>query len=113
MGKVGLPRVEPILDVVIDVTILVVEPIVLKGKPLDQITDPVGQVSRALVDRVNTLVDHVRQLDEVEVTLPGASVVLDVIGECRALDEWVVSVLVGELRVGVVKVLQHVQSILE
>lgn len=87
-------RVQPVLDVVIDVGLLVAIP-VLAREPVGDLSDALSQVPssnflgfRVVSSRLALLV-NVRVVDVVEVALPAASVVLNIISEGGALDEGV------------------------
>jgi len=97
LSKLGLTRVEPILDVVVHVAIKVVIAVVLAAEPLDDCLDPVGEIVGSGLEVVvlRVIVRVVRLVYEVEVRLPSTPVIFYVIGKGRTLDKGVIPVLVG------------------
>lgn len=97
LSKLGLTRVEPILDVVVHVAIKVVIAVVLAAEPLDDGLDPVGEIVGSGLEVVvlRVVVRVVRLVYEVEVRLPSTTVILYVVGESSTFDKWVIPVLVG------------------
>lgn len=97
LSKLGLTRVEPILDVVVHVAIKVVIAVVLAAEPLDDGLDPVGEIVGSGLEVVvlRVIVRVVRLVYEVEVRLPSTTVILYVVGESSTFDKGVIPVLVG------------------
>ena len=94
--------VESVLNVVIVVAILVVISL-LAGQPGDRVGDSHNQVPTMVVIKfvviLSALGDPLSSL-EVEVSLPGTSMVLDVIGKGGCFHEWMINFPVGEVWVG-------------
>ena len=109
LSQVGTAWVQVVGDVGVHVrslvfgTVLAREPV---GDVLDAEREVVRLGSRHVPVAGSSLVD-VGNIDEVEVRLPGAAVVLDVVGEGRTLDERVIQLVRGENRIVVTERLQH------
>jgi len=115
LGKKLITWVKSVLNVVVDVATLVVVTIVTHRQPLDQVGAAVGHVVVVLIVVVGAfiigwLVDLVL---EVEVGLPRATVVFDIVSKGGTLNEWVVYLSVGQLWVVSMQVAQHLDSLIE
>jgi hypothetical protein len=92
LGKISLSRVESILNVLVHIAFQVIVAVLGCAKPLNNSFHSVGQVVlRVLVTVVLGVTVRVPCFGlEVEIGLPGSTVVLDVISKCGALNEGVV-----------------------
>lgn len=100
-SKIFITFVKTIQDVVVNVATFVLFTILSSREPLDQICTTVGHVVLVVVVVVDTIIVLILEyvVLKVEVRLPSATVVLDIIGESSALNEGVVFLTVGQLRI--------------
>jgi len=101
LGQFWLTGVQSVLNVVINITLLVIITIIRLTKPLNQSWRAVGIV--VFLDILLKLAFLIRRSPQfsfkVEIWLPGMTVVLDIICKSGALYEGVVNLTVSEFRI--------------